>query len=289
MLRTAASRLPGLRRFAATPVVPVLKLTGPIGQVGALRSGMQAPALAEPIRRAFSTPGAAAVALLVNSPGGSPVQSELIASRIRQWAEEKDLKVYAFCEDVAASGGYWLACAADEIYAARASIVGSIGVVYSGFGFQDLIRRYGIERRVHTAGEKKAILDPFEEEDPDDVAHLRAIQGDIHEHFKATVRARRQGRLNAAEEELFSGAFWTGTRAQELGLIDGIGELRQTLRAHYGEKVRLPLVEPRQSWLKRRLQGTSGPDGWPAAGGGSWAGDLLAAVEERALWGRYGL
>jgi signal peptide peptidase SppA len=292
MIRKLLSRIPGLKRFSdRKPIVPVIRLNGAIGQGGALRSGLTAGALAEPIRRAFSIDGAKAVALLVNSPGGSPVQSELIASRIRQYAEEKDLKVYVFCEDVAASGGYWLACAGDEIYASKASIVGSIGVVAAGFGFQDLIQRYGVERRVYTSGEKKVILDPFQDEDPEDVARLREIQAEIHEHFKAMVRDRRKGKLNAEEGELFSGAFWTGEQAYKLGLVDGIGELRQTLRGVYGDKVRLPLIEPQKSWLKRKLGGGAslGPllDG--GAGGGNWAGDLLSAVEERALWSRYGL
>jgi len=290
MVRKLISRIPGLKRLSdRKPVVPVLRLNGAIGQGGALRSGLSATALAEPIRRAFTTPGAKAVALAVNSPGGSPVQSELIASRIRQHAQEENLKVYVFCEDVAASGGYWLACAGDEIYASRASIVGSIGVVAAGFGFQDLIQRYGVERRVYTSGEKKVILDPFQQEDPDDVARLKEIQAEIHTHFKTTVRERRKGKLNADESDLFSGAFWTGEQAYKLGLIDGIGDLRQTLRGKFGDKVRLPLVEPRQSWLKRRLGGASLGTLLDGARGGSWAGDLLSAAEERALWSRYGL
>ncbi len=290
MIRNVLSRIPGLKRLSKRkPVIPVLHLNGAIGQGGALRSGLTASALAEPIRRAFSTSGARAVALAVNSPGGSPVQSELIASRIRQYAQEKDIKVYVFCEDVAASGGYWLACAGDEIYASRASIVGSIGVVAAGFGFQDLIQRYGVERRVYTSGEKKVILDPFQKEDPDDVARLKEIQAEIHEHFKAMVRDRRQGKLKAEESELFSGAFWTGEQAYELGLIDGIGELRETLRRKYGERVQLPLIEPQKSWLKRKLGGASAAAALSGGAGGSWAGDLLSAAEERALWSRYGL
>jgi len=290
MLRKILSRIPGLRRISQRkPVVPVVRLNGAIGQGGALRAGLTASALAEPIRRAFHTPGARAVALAVNSPGGSPVQSELIASRIRQYAQEKDLKVYVFCEDVAASGGYWLACAGDEIYASRASIVGSIGVVAAGFGFQDLIQRYGVERRVYTSGEKKVVLDPFQKEDPDDVARLKEIQAEIHEHFKALVRDRRKGKLQAEESELFSGAFWTGAQAYKLGLIDGIGELRQTLRGKYGQKVQLPLIEARQSWLKRKLSGASVAAALTGGAGGNWAGDLLSAAEERALWSRYGL
>ena len=290
-VRTQISRAPGLGWLAPKPIVPVLRLSGVIGQAGALRSGLTLAALADPIRRAFETPRATAVALQVNSPGGSPVQSELIAQRIRQYAEEKQLKVHVFCEDVAASGGYWLACAGDDIHASRSSIVGSIGVVSASFGFQDLIRRHGVERRVHTSGEKKVMLDPFKEEDPEEVARLRTIQAEIHEDFKRVVRERRSGKLKAGEDTLFSGEFWTGQKAFELGLIDGIGEIRHTLRGLYGEQVRLPVIEPRRSWLKRKLPfsaaGAAAGDGLglPA----DWAGDVLSALEERAVWGRYGL
>jgi signal peptide peptidase SppA len=300
-VRSYLSRRRGLGWLAPKPIVPVLRLTGAIGAGGGLRgAALNASAMAEPIRRAFSVSGAKAVALQINSPGGSPVQSELIASRIRQMAEEKELKVHVFCEDVAASGGYWLACAGDEIYASRVSIIGSIGVVSAGFGFQELIRRYGVERRVHTSGEKKLILDPFQDEDPEHVAKLKQVQAEIHEQFKRLVRERRQGKLKADEATLFSGEFWTGAEAFDLGLIDGVGEIRQTLRGLYGDKVRLPVIEPKQSWLKRRLplSALPGPMGelaaaagpGPAAGGPTtWTGDLLAALEERAVWGRYGL
>lgn len=291
-VRNSLSQLPGFGWLARKPVVPVIRLNGAIGQTGRFSSGLSVSGLADPIRRAFTVPGARAVALQINSPGGSPVQSELIAQRIRQYAEEKELKVYVFCEDVAASGGYWLACAGDEIYASRASIVGSIGVVSASFGFQELIQHYGIERRVHSSGDKKVMLDPFQSEDPDDVARLKEIQAEIHDHFKRMVHERRAGKLQAADETLFSGEFWTGQKAFELGLIDGLGEIRQTLRGLYGKKVQLPVIEPRQSWLKRKLPiggtlsgGGDGLPGLPAA----WAQGLLAAVEERALWSRFGL
>jgi signal peptide peptidase SppA len=227
-----------------------------------------------------------AVALAINSPGGSPVQSALLGERIRALAEEKEVPVIAFAEDVAASGGYWLACAADEIYAHESSIIGSIGVISTGFGFPELLNRIGVERRVHTAGERKSMLDPFRAEQPDDVERLKAIQTDIHGGFKDYVRARRGARLKGEEAELFSGEFWTGRRALELGLVDGLGDLRQVMRARFGERVRLRVIDG-----PRRLRLPFG-----VAAGGLAAPDLAAsaqalveAAEERALWSRYGL
>ena len=284
---------PSLRRFLPikkmrepAPVVAVLRLAGVIGQMGPMRKGLSLASLAGPIERAFKLKHLKAVALAVNSPGGSPVQSALIARRIRALAEENEVPVFAFAEDVAASGGYWLACAADEIFVDDASIVGSIGVVSGGFGFPDLLKKAGIERRLHTSGERKALLDPFSREKPEDVEHLKAIQGDIHDGFKAMVRERRAGRLKADEADLFSGAFWTGGKAVEMGLADGIGDLRSVMRERYGEKVKLRVVAGDQSWLRRRL-GFSRvlPEGLA----GDWAGDLLAAVEERMIWNRFGL
>jgi signal peptide peptidase SppA len=242
--------------------------------------------LNDTLERAFARRGAPAVILAVNSPGGSAVQSALIHSRIRALAEEKEIPILAFAEDVAASGGYWLACAGDEIYANESSIVGSIGVVSAGFGFPEMLKRFGIERRVYTSGERKAILDPFRPEDAEDVAHLRAIQSDIHDSFKALVRTRRGRRLKAAEKDLFNGAFWTGRKALELGLIDGIGDLRTVARDRFGDKVRLKVVEPSRGWLRRRL-GIAAPDLAPETG--AWAHQLIAAVEERFLWNRFGL
>lgn len=284
-------RLPLVNRLQWPPAVAVLRLTGPIGAVGPLRSGLSLAGMAGTIEQAFRLPGLKAVALVINSPGGSPVQSALIAQRIRDLADEKNVTVYAFCEDVAASGGYWLACAADEIYAAETSVVGSIGVVSAGFGFQELIRRHGVERRVYTSGEKKVILDPFAEEDPDDVARLKDLQAEVHESFKQMVRSRRGARLKADEDTLFSGAFWTGRRAFELGLVDALGEARRTLRGIYGDKVRIRVVRPPRPWLRRKLPFGTGEAGAgaPAALPQGWAGELLAALEERALWSRYGL
>ena len=265
------------------PVVGVVRLAGVIGSVGPLRRGLMLAGVARALERAFKLDGVEAVALAINSPGGSPVQSALIHNRIRALAAEHDVPVFAFAEDVAASGGYWLALAADQIYADESSIIGSIGVVSAGFGFTDAIDRLGIERRVHTAGKKKMLLDPFRPEDPDDVARLEAIQSDIHDGFTRLVRKRRGKALAADEDELFSGAFWTGRRAHELGLIDGIGDLRGVMRDRYGEHVRLRVVGEERAWLRRRLgRGeTAGPV--------EWADGLMWAVEARAWWSRYGL
>jgi serine protease SohB len=268
-----------IARVRGVPVVVVLRLAGVIGPLGPWRSGLSLGGLARTLERGFSMGGLTAVALAINSPGGSAVQSSLIAKRIRDLAVEKKLPVFAFAEDVAASGGYWLATAADEIFADESSIVGSIGVISASFGFTDLMRRAGIERRVYTAGPRKAMLDPFRPEDPTDVEHLKALQLDIHESFKAQVRARRGSRLKADETTLFSGEVWTGRRALELGLIDGLGDLRTVMRARYGDKVKLLPVGVERGLLRRLRIG--GPQGW--------AEDLLAAAEERALWARYGL
>ncbi|MCG8358416.1 MAG: S49 family peptidase, partial [Kiloniellales bacterium] len=253
-LRSLLSRLPFIPIGEPPPVVAVLRLSGVIGSMGPLRSGLTLSRLAEPIERAFKVKHLKAVALAVNSPGGSPVQSALIANRIRSLAEEKKVKVFAFTEDVAASGGYWLACAADEIYADESSIIGSIGVISQGFGFTEAIQRLGIERRVHTAGDKKSLLDPFREEDPTDVKRLKAIQKEVHESFKDLVRQRREGRLKASERTLFTGEFWTGRKSLELGLVDGLGELRQVMRERYGKKVRLKRVDGERRWWRPSLR-----------------------------------
>ncbi|MBY0431442.1 MAG: S49 family peptidase [Rhodospirillales bacterium] len=260
------------------PLVTVLRLYGIIGRGGALRHGMTLAALAADIDRAFEPRHLSAVALAISSPGGAPVQSSLIAGRIRQRAAERKVPVLAFVEDVAASGGYWLACAADEIFVDESSVVGSIGVVSAGFGLHELIARHGIERRVHTEGKHKSLLDPFRPEEPEDVARLKALQGDIFTAFKAQVRGRRGPRLTAGEEDLFTGDIWAGRRAVELGLADGIGELRGTCRARFGDKMRLRVINgERRGWLRRRL------------GLDSLAAESLAAIEERLAWGRYGL
>jgi len=268
------------------PVVAVLRFEGVIGN---LQRGFSLAGQAVPIERAFKLRNLAAVALTINSPGGSPVQSALIAKRIRALADENNVPVFAFAEDVAASGGYWLACAADEIYADDSSIIGSIGVVSGSFGFTELIKKIGVERRLHTAGDKKAILDPFTPEKANDVKHLKALQRDIHESFSETVRARRGKRLKGSEKKIFSGAFWTGGRALELGLVDGIGDLRSVMRQRFGDKVKLRPVRDQRSFWKRRFRLSRGFAGVPAAGGDELVAGVLAAVEERLIWNRFGL
>jgi len=274
---------PFSRRF----VVPVLRFNGPIGMVTPLRPGLTLAAYAGAIEKAFSLSKLPAVAVVVNSPGGSPVQSNLLFKRIRQLAEEKEKRVYVFCEDVAASGGYFLAIAGDEIYADPSSIIGSIGVVSRSFGFVDMIEKLGIERRVYTAGTNKNQLDPFLPESADDVARLKAIQQDVHDVFIGLVKERRLGKLKAADAELFSGAFWSATKAAELGLIDGITDLRSKMLQIFGDKVRLRVVPADRPGLLGRLRrfGSTGFD----EPGLAFADDLVSAVETRTLWSRFGL
>ncbi len=263
---------------APAPVVPVLRLAGVIG-TGGLHMGLNAQTLMGPIERAFGVSGAVAVALIINSPGGSAVQSALIHARIRELAAEKGLPVFAFAEDVAASGGYWLALAADEIFADENSVVGSIGVIAASFGLDRLIERFGVDRRVYTAGTRKAQLDIFRPEDPDDVAKVKLLLDDIHDSFKRLVASRRAGRLKAEPEHLFNGDVWTGRRALELGLIDGIGHIRPVMRGRFGAKVRLRLIPTeRAGWLRRLGLARRQP-----------LGELLGALDERAWWARYGL
>lgn len=276
------------------PIVSVVPLRGIIGSIGPMRRGLTLEALAPLLDAAFRPRRVTAVALVVNSPGGSPAQSELIAGRIRDLAAEHDKPVTAFVEDVAASGGYWLACAADEIRVASTSIVGSIGVISAGFGFQDAISKLGIERRVHTAGSRKALLDPFRPERAEDVEHLKAVQGELHGRFIDWVRARRGERLKPEQDpELLEGKFWTGPRSVALGLADGEGELRRTLRERYGARTRFRVLRQRIGLMRRLGFAGAGPaaDGGLFEGGalGDWAGSLVAAVEERALWSRFGL
>jgi serine protease SohB len=276
--------------FSSAPTVTVLRLAGVIGQIGPLRRGLTLRALAGQIERAFQPKHLRAVALAVNSPGGSPVQSALIFRRIRALARKKDVPVIAFIEDVAASGGYWLACAGDEIYADENSIVGSIGVLSASFGFVEAMKKLGIERRVHTAGEHKAALDPFRPEDPHDVARLEAIQAEVHDSFKSLVRSRRGRKLRQPEDQLFNGDFWTGRKAQELGLVDGIADMRGVLQDRFGEKVRIVPMGERQGWLRRRLGIRAGGEEFaPPALGAGFAAGMLAAIEERFLWSRFGL
>jgi len=276
-----------------TPRVAVIRLHGPIGIPMALGRSLNLSNQAAHIEAAFEMRNIKAVALLINSPGGSPVQSMLIHNRIRQLAKEKGVPVFAFAEDVAASGGYILALAGDEIYSDPSSILGSIGVISAGFGFHKAIEKIGVERRVYTAGDSKALLDAFQPEDPDDVARLKGIQAEMHQTFIALVKERRADNLKEQKEDLFSGAFWTGTQAKELGLIDGLGDIRSIMQRRFGANVKLKLVGAKERWWSPRephvvsVRGLSWPD--LAAPAMSITEDLLASIEVRALWSRFGL
>ena len=285
------SLLPLRRLREGAPLVPVVRLNGAIGAAGGFGGGLSMAGLARNLETAFNIRGIKAVALAVNSPGGSPVQSNLIFTRIRALAEENEVPVFAFAEDVAASGGYWLACAADEIYADDSSVIGSIGVISAGFGFQNAIKKLGVERRVHTAGEMKSTLDPFLRENPDDVERLIELQQDVFDAFKEMVRERRKDKLTASEDEVFTGAFWTGRRALEMGLIDGLGDLTSVMQERYGDKVRFRPVEQRQNWFKQKLGLGSAVRNWPSSKGtvSSIVDDVLVAIEERGLWHKFGL
>ena len=259
---------------AKPPRVSVIRLTGVIGGAGRTGSGLSDAGTAQLIERAFSRGKPRAVALVINSPGGSPVQSSLIAARVRRLAAECKLPVHAFVEDVAASGGYWLACAADDIWADDSSILGSIGVISAGFGFPEFLARHGIERRVHTAGGSKSFLDPFRPEKPEDVARLIALQEPIHQAFIAQVKARRGARL-AEGADLFTGEVFVGQQAVAVGLADGIGHVVPKMKELYGDKVQLVLHEQKRSFLRRI--------------GVEAATQAMTAVEDRGHWARFGL
>jgi signal peptide peptidase SppA len=275
-----------LRRGRA--VVPVVRLSGVIGAVTPLRPGMSLAGVARMLERAFTVKNAKAVALVINSPGGSPVQSRQIYLRIRQLAEEKKLPVLVFVEDVAASGGYMIACAGDEIFCDPSSILGSIGVVGGSFGFQELIKKIGVERRLYTAGAHKAMLDPFLPENPEDVSRLKALQREIHDIFIALVKGSRGARLKGADELLFTGEYWAGETSVSLGLADAIGDLRSTLRARYGEKVQTPLIAPSSGMLSGLL-GRRSPGAISAwENTANLQEEVISALESRAIWAKFG-
>jgi len=276
------------RRFRRDiPIVPVVRLSGVIGFSTPLKPGLTISLVARPLERAFAWRNAKAVALVINSPGGSAVQSHLIFQRIRQLAEEHQRPVIGFVEDVAASGGYMIACATDEIICDASSIVGSIGVIGGSFGFPRLIEKLGIERRLYTAGERKAMLDPFLPENPDDVARIKAIQQDIHAGFIALVKGRRGPALTGSDELVFSGEYWAGRKAIELGLADGVGDVRSTLRQRFGENVVMPLVVGERGWFGRTKPAIGGSSFGDLIGPG-FADEIVSAIEARALWSRYG-
>lgn len=282
------------RRWRETgPLVPVLRFGGPIGMATPLRPGLSLATIAPLLERAFAMKGAKAVCLQINSPGGSPVQSRLIFERVRALSKEKKLPVYTFAEDVAASGGYMLALAGDEIYADPSSIVGSIGVVSAGFGFDQMIKKIGVERRVHTAGENKFALDPFQPEKPTDIAHLKEIQKDVHATFIDMVKDRRGEKLAEDGKDLFTGQFWSGKQALQLGLVDGLADIRSIMREKLGTDVRLKLISPPRSLFRRAGSGVLGTHGGTDRQFGlefpTLADDLISAIEARALWSRFGL
>lgn len=288
-VRAALMKLVPKRWQRGTAVVPVVRLSGVIGAVTPLRPGMTLAGVAKTLERAFAVDNAKAVALVVNSPGGSPVQSRQIYLRIRQLSQEKELPVLVFVEDVAASGGYMIACAGDEIFCDPSSILGSIGVVGSSFGFTELIRKIGVERRLYTAGEHKATLDPFLPENPDDVARLKAIQREIHATFIELVKASRGERLKGTDDLLFTGEYWAGERSVALGLADAIGDLRSTLRDRFGDKVSTPLIAPSTGLLSGLLGRKAGAGTLTSLNGMAGMPDeVISALETRAIWAKFG-
>ena len=264
--------------FKKKKIVAHLKLSGVIGNAGKFKQGIDFAGQEELIKKAFSLRKAKCVAITINSPGGSPVQSHLIYSYIRQQAKKNNKQVIVFAEDVAASGGYLIACAGDEIYANPSSIIGSIGVIYSSFGFTELIKKIGVERRVHTAGKNKSTLDPFLEEKKEDIERLKNIQLDLHKDFINVVEKSRGEKLKKSEVELFSGEFWSGTKSKELGLIDEIGDANQVLREKFGEDVIIKKFEKSKSWLSKKLSSSN-----------DHVDQVANILEEKSIWQKYGL
>ena len=269
--------------FNKSVTIPTLRLSGVIGQAGIFRAGLSLQGVNKLIDKLFSDKKSPAVALIINSPGGSPTQSSLIADSIIIKAKKKKKKVIAFVEDVAASGGYWLACAADEIYIDHNSIIGSIGVISPGFGFVNFLKKIGIERRVYTSGISKSFLDPFKQAKPEDIKRLKAIQEQIHENFIYHVKSRRGKRLKKnKDKEIFSGLFWVGNKALELGLVDGIGHLNEILKNKFGEKIKVKMIEQKKSFIQRKLSSNMISSLIDSE-------RLIEYLEEKAYWSRYGL
>tara|TARA_B100001173_G_scaffold23687_1_gene18781 strand:+ start:40 stop:846 length:807 start_codon:yes stop_codon:yes gene_type:complete len=258
-------------------IVAHIRLNGVIGNAGKFKQGIDFAGQEEIIAKAFSLKKAKAVAITINSPGGSPVQSHLIYRFIKAQAKKNKKKVIVFAEDVAASGGYLIACAGDEIYANSSSIIGSIGVIYSSFGFTELIKKIGVERRVHTAGKNKSTLDPFLDEKKEDIERLKNIQLELHKDFIKVVEESRKSKLNKSEVELFSGEFWSGSKAKDLGLIDNVGNANEVLKEKFGEDVVIKKFEKSKSWLNKKLSSSS-----------NQIDQLANILEERSIWQRYG-
>lgn len=272
--------------FTMKPMVSVIRMTGVIADSSQMKkAGINHQKFSKLIDKAFDVPDVKALALVINSPGGAPVQCALISSQIRKLSEEKEVPVFAFVEDVAASGGYWLACCGDKIYAQNSSIVGSIGVISASFGLDEFIKKHGISRRVYTSGKDKSFLDTFKPEKPADLLRLKKLQEDIHEDFKNWVRERRDDNLNGTDKELMEGAFWTGTDALDKGLIDDIGDVSSTMKEMFGDNTKFIDFAPDKKWLPSFL-----PFGDARL---SLEGDIiidaLDAIETRGFWSRYGL
>lgn len=267
--------------FKRGPKIPVIRLAGVIADSTMKRGGISYAKISKVIDKAFAMEKAPAIALIINSPGGAPAQSQLIGGMIRRLADEKQISVIAFVEDVAASGGYWLACAADQIYAQETSIVGSIGVISASFGFEDFIDKHGIKRRLHTSGREKSMLDPFLPEKAEDVARLKDIQHDMHRHFIDWVKSRRGAKLNGRDDELFEGRFWLGSVALDMGLIDAIGDSYSVLKEKYGQDVRFVELSPDKKLFPFLPRGLVHIE--------NWADDVLSTIEDRSLWSRFGL
>ena len=264
--------------FKKKKVIPHIKLNGVIGNVGKFKQGIDFAGQEEIIKKAFSLKKSPAVAISINSPGGSPVQSHLIHDYVKQQAKKHKKKVIIFAEDVAASGGYLIACCGDEIYANQSSIIGSIGVIYSSFGFTELISKIGVQRRVYTAGKNKSTLDPFMKEKDEDIERLKNIQLDLHKDFIEVVEKSRGSKLKKTEVELFSGEFWSGRKAKDLGLIDEVGDANQILREKYGEDVVIKKFEKSKSWLSKKLSSSN-----------DHVDQLANILDEKSVWQRYGL
>ena len=265
--------------FSSSINIPTLRLSGVIGQAGFMRSGLSITSLDKLIDKLFADKKSPAVALIINSPGGSPTQSSLIAEKIIKKSKEKNKKVISFVEDVAASGGYWLACASDEIYIDSNSILGSIGVISPGFGFVELIKKIGVERRVYTSGKSKSFLDPFKEEKEEDINRLRNIQEQIHENFISYVKNRRGSKIQEKNfDEIFSGLFWVGKKAIDLGLADGLGSIYDVIQEKFGKKAKIKIIDQKKSFIQRKLS-SSLLD----------SDAIMQKIEEKVMWSRFGL
>ena len=262
--------------------IAVVNLSGIIGKGGKMEQGINIENVEPLLEKAFDTKKLKAVAININSPGGSPVQSELIYQRIKELSVENKIPVFTFAQDVAASGGYFILCAGDEMFAHSASIVGSIGVISAGFGFEELIKKIGVERRIYAEGKNKAVLDPFSPENPESIQILKSAQKDVYESFKNLVRERRKDQLKKSDEELFNGAFWSGKTAVDIGLVDAVSDMRSTMKTKFGDKIKFINIEPKKKGFIKELLSSK-------FGRLNLASDLIDKIEERGIWSKFGL